>query len=73
MTQMVHAEAVPVRNAGHGRIVVGHAHRNGLCVLAETLAVVGDNGGILAQSLAAGSVLTETTSVMPQLGACSSI
>ncbi|MCG7276718.1 prephenate dehydrogenase [Corynebacterium singulare] len=53
MTQMVHAEAVPVRVANHDAAVARISHLPH--VLAETLAVVGDNGGILAQSLAAGS------------------
>lgn len=53
MTLMVHAEAVPVRVANHDAAVARISHLPH--VLAETLAVVGDNGGILAQSLAAGS------------------
>ncbi|WP_296135078.1 prephenate dehydrogenase [Corynebacterium sp.] len=53
MTQMVHAEAVPVRVVNHDAAVARISHLPH--VLAETLAVVGDNGGILAQSLAAGS------------------
>ena len=53
MTQMVHAEAVPVRVANHDAAVARISHLPH--VFAETLAVVGDNGGILAQSLAAGS------------------
>ncbi|MDK7139365.1 prephenate dehydrogenase [Corynebacterium simulans] len=53
MTQMVHAEAVPVRVANHDAAVARISHLPH--VFAETLAVVGDNGGILAQSLASSS------------------
>lgn len=53
MTQMVGAEAIPVRVINHDAAVARISHLPH--VLAETLAVVGDNGGILAQSLAAGS------------------
>ncbi|MGV0420391.1 prephenate dehydrogenase [Corynebacterium simulans] len=53
MTQMVHAEAVPVRVANHDAAVTRISHLPH--VFAETLAVVGDNGGILAQSLASSS------------------
>ncbi|MBK4137438.1 prephenate dehydrogenase [Corynebacterium macginleyi] len=53
MTQMVHAEAVPVRVANHDAAVARISHLPH--IFAETLATVGDNGGILAQSLAAGS------------------
>ena len=53
MTQMVHAEAVPIRVANHDAAVARISHLPH--VFAEILAVVGDNGGILAQSLSAGS------------------
>lgn len=53
MTQMVHEEAVPIRVANHDAAVARISHLPH--VFAETLATVGDNGGILAQSLAAGS------------------
>lgn len=53
MVNLVGAEAVPARVAAHDGAVARISHLPH--VLAETLAVVGDNGGILAQSLAAGS------------------
>lgn len=53
MVNLVGAEAVPARVAAHDAAVARISHLPH--VLAETLAVVGDNGGILAQSLAAGS------------------
>lgn len=53
MTQMVGAEAIPVRVANHDAAVARISHLPH--ILADVLAVVGDNGGILAQSLAAGS------------------
>jgi len=53
MTQMVHAEAVPIRVANHDAAVARISHLPH--IFAEILAVVGDNGGILAQSLSAGS------------------
>lgn len=67
MTQMVHAEAVPVRVANHDAAVARVSHLPH--VLAEVLAIVGDNGGILAQSLAAGSFKdgTRVASTTPAL------
>lgn len=53
MTQVVGAEAVPVRVDNHDAAVARISHLPH--VFAEVLSVVGDNGGILAQSLAAGS------------------
>lgn len=53
MTQMVGAEAVPVTVDNHDAAVARISHLPH--ILAELLAVVGDNGGILAQSLASGS------------------
>ncbi|WP_165242846.1 prephenate dehydrogenase [Corynebacterium lizhenjunii] len=53
LTAMVKAEAMPVRVNGHDEAVARVSHLPH--VLAESLAVVGDRGGILAQSLAAGS------------------
>ncbi len=53
MASMVHAEAMPVRVQAHDEAVARVSHLPH--VLAESLAVVGDHGGILSQSLAAGS------------------
>ncbi len=53
MICMVKAEAMPVRVAAHDEAVARVSHLPH--VVAEALALVGDNGGILAQSLAAGS------------------
>lgn len=53
LIQLVGAEAIPVRVTNHDAAVARVSHLPH--VFAETLAVVGDNGGILAQSLAAGS------------------
>lgn len=53
MAGMLGCEAIPVRVANHDAAVARISHLPHL--LAETLAVVGDHGGILAQSLAAGS------------------
>ena len=50
---MVGAEAMPVRVTAHDEAVARVSHLPH--VIAEALAVVGDHGGILAQSLAAGS------------------
>ncbi|WCZ31601.1 prephenate dehydrogenase [Corynebacterium massiliense] len=52
MTGMVRAEAVPVRVDNHDAAVARVSHLPQ--ILAEVLAVVGDHGGILAQSLTAG-------------------
>lgn len=53
LVQLVGAEAIPVHVANHDAAVARVSHLPH--VLAEALAVVGDNGGILAQSLAASS------------------
>lgn len=50
---MVKAEAMPVRVDAHDEAVARVSHLPH--VLAESLAIIGDRGGILAQSLAAGS------------------
>ena len=61
------AEAVPVSVAAHDEAVARVSHLPH--VLAETLAVVGDRGGTLAQSLAAGSFrgATRVASTEPEL------
>lgn len=53
LIQLAGAEAIPVHVANHDAAVARVSHLPH--VLAEALAVVGDNGGILAQSLAASS------------------
>lgn len=53
LCSMVHAEAMPVRVKAHDEAVARVSHLPH--VIAEALAVVGDHGGILSQSLAAGS------------------
>ncbi|MDY3127129.1 MAG: prephenate dehydrogenase [Corynebacterium sp.] len=67
MIQLVGAEAIPVRVAHHDATVARVSHLPH--ILAETLAVVGDNGGILAQSLAAGSFKdgTRVAATAPEL------
>ncbi|RNE48241.1 prephenate dehydrogenase [Corynebacterium alimapuense] len=63
----VGAEAVPARVAHHDAAVARISHL--VHVFAETLAVVGDNGGTLAQSLAASSFRdsTRVASTQPAL------
>lgn len=53
LCSMAHAEAMPVRVGAHDEAVARVSHLPH--VIAEALAVVGDHGGILSQSLAAGS------------------
>ncbi|AGF71294.1 prephenate dehydrogenase [Corynebacterium halotolerans] len=61
------AEAIPARVDRHDAAVARISHLPH--ILAETLAVVGDNGGALAQSLAAGSFrdATRVASTEPEL------
>lgn len=53
LASMVGAEAMPVQVTAHDEAVARVSHLPH--VIAEALSVVGDHGGILAQSLAAGS------------------
>lgn len=53
MIALVGAEAVPVRVKQHDSAVARISHLPH--IIAESLSIVGDNGGTLAQSLAAGS------------------
>ncbi|AZA10242.1 prephenate dehydrogenase [Corynebacterium pseudopelargi] len=53
MAQLVGAEVIPARAKVHDRAVARISHLPH--ILAETLAIVGDNGGALSLSLAAGS------------------
>lgn len=58
MAKLTSAEVVPVRVEAHDGAVARVSHLPH--VFAEVLAVVGDNGGILAQSLSAGSFKDST-------------
>ncbi len=67
LAAMAKAEAMPVRVAPHDEAVARVSHLPH--VIAESLAVVGDHGGILSQSLAAGSFkdATRVAGTRPEL------
>lgn len=67
MVEAVHAEAVPALVDNHDAAVAAISHLPH--VIAAALAVVGDHGGLLAQSLAAGSFkgATRVAATAPEL------